>query len=156
MHGVKQFNMATKEMEVKVAKATTGALRANQNLIKTNVRRNLRNPPRWTQRGHSPKYGTPAFKVSDKQENNPRSGGPGRLTGDLYEGIRSKRTPRIDAKGQVSGWVGVRNRVNNPFKARLEQKYPYFAPAVETSAPLMRETYAKGWTKSMSKTGGIL
>jgi hypothetical protein len=50
----------------------------------------------------------------------------------------------------------VRKRVNNPFKAKLEQKYPYFAPAVETSAPLMRATYEKGWAKSMSKTGGIL
>ena len=155
MKGVKQFDAATKEMEKKVAKATTSALRSNQNLIKTNVRRNLRNPPRWTQRGHSPKYRTPAFRASDKQENNPRSGGPGRLTGELYEGIRSKRIPRVDSKGEVKGWVAVRNRVNNPFKAKLEQKYPYFAPAVETSAPLMRATYEKGWAKSMSKTGGI-
>jgi hypothetical protein len=156
IHGVKSINHAIDETTAQVGKATTGALRANQNLLKTKIRKNLRNPPRWNQRGASEKYKTPAFKLEGAPRHSPRSGGPGRFSGELYEGVKSKRTPRVDALGNAKGWVAIGKRANNVKKGKLERDHPYFAPAVVEAEPLMAATYDKGWAKAIKKSGGFL
>lgn len=153
------------EIDKKVDRATLVGVRENQNLIKKNIRRNLRGKPRWGQRGASSTYGTPAFKIEGftkredshghKVPNEPREGTPGRFSGALYAGVKSRRIPKQQLDGSTMGWVKIGNRLNNVKKGKLELKYPYFAPAVTESVPEVSATYEKGWEKAMKKSGGF-
>jgi len=155
--GVKEFRQATQEVESRLDKATIAALRANQNKIKTAVKRNLRGAPRWTERGKSRVYSEGfQFPNTKGQHHFPRSGGPGKFSGDLLRGVGGvKRPTKIDS-GTWIGGVGIGKKVNRFKKGTLERKFPYFRPAVLKVEPQIRSTYEKAWAKSISKQGGIL
>ena len=156
---------ALNDIDKKVKKATMAGVRENQNVIKKNIRRKLRGKPRWGQRGASPKYGTPAFKVEGFTKrkdshghsvaNEPRSGTPGKFSGALYGGVKSRRIPKWMGENGVSGWVKIGNRENNVKKGKLELKFPYFAPAVKESQPEVSANFEKGWSKAITKSGGF-
>jgi len=154
--GIDEFNSVTKDIELRVDKATLGALRANQNKLKTAVRANLRGAPRWTQKGNNritgKNYQVPG---TTGQHNNARSGFPGRMTGVLYKGVGSVRKPK-NINGTLYGGVGIGANPNNVKKGTLEKKFPYFRPAVEKVEPEMLAIYEKGWDSAISRMGGIL
>jgi hypothetical protein len=152
--GFKDWDKATTEIERNVDKATLGALRENQRILKAAVRKNLSGRPRWTQRGASRATGE-AVKVEGPRHS-PRDGGPGQLTGLLRKGVGGVRRPRHMGNDLVGG-VGVKGSPVNNFKKRtLEAKYPYFRPAVEATEPKMAAAFNKGWDKAINKMGGIL
>jgi len=157
--GVNEFKSVTKEIETRVDKATLAALRVNQNKLKTAIRKNLRGAPRWTERGYSKRTGA-HFQLpgTTGQHNNPRGGGPGRMTGMLYKGVGAKK-PEMVGNSWVGG-VGVAGKkylaVNNFKKTTLEAKFPYFKPAVQSVEPTMAANYEKGWDSAINKMGGIL
>jgi len=157
-HGVKAFKDATHETELRVDKATIGALKENQRILKLAVRRNLRGAPRWNQRGTSKVYPN-AVKIMNMMHNEPRSGPPGRFSGLLYRGVGGVRRPK-KIVGVWVGGVGVAGgkhmKENNFKKNTLEAKYPYFAPAVKATEPKMPAAYEKGWAKAVNKQGGLI
>jgi hypothetical protein len=153
-HGVDNFKKATHETELRVDKATIGALKENQRILKLAVRRNLRGAPRWNQRGKSSVYNT-EYKVMNMGRNEPRSGPPGRFSGILYGGVGGVKRPK-KIVGVWIGGVGVGGKLNNFKKSTLEAKYPYFAPAVKATEPKMPAAYEKGWAKAVSKQGGLI
>jgi len=156
---------ALNDIDKKVKKATMAGVRENQNVIKKNIRRKLRGKPRWGRRGPSTKYGLPAYeiegfpKTKDSKGRNvahaPRSGPPGKFSGDLYAGVKSRRIPKWMGEEGVMGWVKIGNRANNVKKGKLEKDFPYFAPAVEESQPEVKATFEKGWSKAITKSGGL-
>jgi hypothetical protein len=154
--GIKEFNTVTEEIQSRVDKATLGALRANQNKLKSAVRSNLRGAPRWTQKGNNritgKNYQVPG---TTGQHNNARSGFPGRMTGVLYKGVGSVKKPKV-INGTYFGGVGIGAMPNNVKKGTLEKKFPYFRPAVEKVEPEMLAIYEKGWDSAISRMGGIL
>lgn len=154
-HGVKEFKQATHETEIRVDKATIGALKENQRILKLAVRRNLRGAPRWNQRGKSEKTG-PEVRVQGMTARNiPRDGPPGRMSGVLYRGVGGVKRPK-KVIGVWVGGVGVGGKLNNFKKGTLEEKYPYFAPAVKATEPKMPAAYEKGWAKAINKQGGLI
>lgn len=143
----------TERIEANVERATWMAVKENQRILKLAIRRNLRGAPRWNQRGA---WGTvPAVRV-EGPTNAPRSGGPGRFTGDLYRGVGGKKRPLIMPGGTVVGGVGVGGKINNLKKRKLEEEFPYFKPAVKLTEPKMALAYEKGWGKAVNKMGGII
>lgn len=154
--GVKEFNSVTEKIEGNVNKATLAALRVNQNRLKTAVRKNLRGAPRWTQKGANKitgkNYQVPGTKG---QQNMPRSGGPGKMTGVLYAGVGSVKKPK-NINGTYIGGVGIGAAPNNVKKRTLEAKFPYFRPAVESVEPTMVENFEKGWNAAIARSGGII
>ena len=155
VHGVKEFNAVTREIEARVDKATLAALRVNQNKLKTAVRKNLRGTPRWTQKGANRVTGR-NYQVpgTTGQHNSPRSGAPGKMTGVLYGGVGSAK-PKLIGNTWVGG-VGIGAAPNNVKKKPLEAKFPYFRPAVEAVEPTMLANYEKGWDAAISRMGGII
>ena len=143
----------TEAIQTRVEKATWFAVKENQRILKLAIRRNLRGKPRWNQRGASGSI--PGFKVPGPRHA-PRSGGPGRFTGDLYRGVGGKKRPLFEPGGTVVGGVGVGGKINNLKKGTLEKKFPYFKPAVEATEPKMAQAYQKGWDKAINKMGGII
>ena len=154
VHGRDRFNAATHETELRVDKATISALRANQRIIKAAVKKNLKGPPRWNQRGKSSVYKT-EFKVMNMGRNEPRSGPPGLFSGILYGGVGGVKRPK-KIVGVWVGGVGVGGKLNNFKKSTLEAKYPYFAPAVKSVEPRMPGTYEKAWARAVNKQGGLI
>jgi len=155
--GGKEFNHAIKELDSRIAKATIVGMRENQNLLKRVVKKNLNGKPRSNWRGHM-------FNGRAIYEHNihytslpssaPRSGGPGKFTGALRNGVGSQR-PRADATGTVTGGVGVGGKINNFKKHRLEKKFPYFAPAVAEASSKFVPNFEKGWAKAIDRMGGL-
>jgi hypothetical protein len=143
----KKFDAATRELERVERRATVYAIRKAQNVLKTEVRRNLRGAPRWGHRGTSRIYSEPVNKGFG---NKPRSGPPGRFSGALYKGIGSKRRINKVGKNYVGG-VGIGGAVNNLKKGRLEADLPYFAPAYRTALPKMRSIYLDKWGEGLRK-----
>jgi len=151
--GAKSAMKETEEMDLRVQKATWFAVKENQRILKLAIRRNLRGAPRWNQRGAWEKV--PAVKL-DGPTNAPRSGGPGKFTGALYRGVGGKKRPMIMPNGTVVGGVGIGGNINNLKKRPLEEKFPYFKPAVKATEPKMAQGYQKGWDKAVKKMGGII
>lgn len=154
--GVKEFRQSTREIESIVDKATLATLRRIQNKIKLEVRRNLRGAPRWTERAGKAHGDTFQVEGTTGQHHFPRSGGPGRMTGDLYRGVGAVRRPIKVDSGTWIGGVGVGKNINHFKKGTLEKKFPYFRPAVLKVQPEIRALYEKAWDKSIHKQGGIL
>lgn len=154
--GVKEFNSTTKEIEDRVDKATLASLKAVQNKMKTAVRKNLRGAPRWSQKGNN-KVTAGNYQVpgTTGQRNSPRSGGPGRMTGTLYKGVGSVRKPK-QLNGYFEGGVGIGAAPNNVKKGVLEEKFPYFKPAIDSVEPEVLKIYEAGWAKATDRMGGII
>lgn len=132
--------------------ATVGAVRAVQNLAKSRVRSRLRGKPRWSHRGASSRTG-PEVNL-DGPKNSPRSGGPGRFTGQLASGVSGMKRPRTGVEG-VRGavWMG-KGGVRNLYKWRLEKDHPYFAPAVKAMEPQVAPIWEKAWKKVIDRRQG--
>jgi hypothetical protein len=156
-HGGKEFNYAIKDLDSRIAKATVQGMRENQNLLKRVIKKNLNGKPRSNWRGHM-FHGRAIYEHNvyypDLPASAPRSGGPGKFTGALQNGVGSQR-PRVDATGTVTGGVGVGGKVNNFKKYKLETKFPYFAPAVEEASPKFVPNFEKGWAKAIERMGGL-
>jgi len=156
-HGTKEFDKSIKDLDKRIASATVAGMRENQNLLKRTVRKNLNGKPRSNWRGkmfRGRQIYDHSIKYKDLPDSAPRSGGPGKFTGALRNGVGSKR-PLADAVGNVTGGVGVGGKINNFKKHRLERKFPYFAPAVEEASPKFTATYEKGWAKAIDRMGGL-
>lgn len=129
-------------------KATLAALRANQNLLKREVRKGLRGGPRWGHRGKSSRTGA---AVDLGFGHHPRGGGPGKLTGALLGGVGSVRRPKRTADHGYVGGVGVGGNINNLKKGPLEARFPYFEPAFRRAYPKFAPTWEKAWAKAIHK-----
>jgi hypothetical protein len=147
--GVRDLEKELDAIVVRADKATLAGLRANQNLIKRAVRKNLRGgAPRWGQRGASSRTGP---EVIVGGGHNPRDGGPGVFVGDMVKGVGGVRRPKRTADEGWQGGVGIGRNINNLKKGRLELRFPFFAPAVKSSTPKFRETFEKAWSKAIHK-----
>lgn len=129
--------------------ATKSAVRAVQNLGKSRVRSRLRGQPRWGHRGASSRTGP---EVNLGFTFNPRSGGPGRFTGQLSSGVSGMKQPRSAGDGAFRGavWVG-KGGVRNLYKWRLEQEYPYFEPAIKGMEPKVAQVWEKAWKRVIDR-----
>lgn len=152
--GPSKFNSVTKDIENNVHKATVAGIKANQRVIVAAIRANLKGEPRWSQHGKNRVTGN-NFQVqgTQGQHNSPRSGGPGRMTGDLYKGVGGVKKPRKES-GTWYGGVGVGKMENNVKKGVWEAKFPYFKPAIEKALPKLAGRFDKDWDKAIHKMGG--
>jgi len=155
VRGVRKFTAATEEVERNVDFATIKGLKAQQTLVKREVRKNLRGAPRWTERGKSKIYSTTWRITPGGNTNNPRSGGPGKFSGALLGGVGGVRRPKKLLDVFIGG-VGVGGNVNNLKKHTLEREFPYFKPAVEKAEPKMSKVWEKAWGNAVERRGGLL
>lgn len=131
--------------------ATLAAVKASANLMKSRVRSRLRGKPRWSHRGASSRTG--AAVDLGGPAHSPRSGGPGRFTGQLAQSVRSSRRPRRTAEGyDTAVFMGGRKTpVTNLYKGRQEKKYPYFAPGIKTAEPQIAVVWEKAWKRVIDR-----
>ena len=160
MHGVKEFNIATDQIQKNVNKATATGIRKNQSMLKYALKKTLSGSPRSNQRGKSRVY-SESIKIEGASKPSSRSGAPGMFSGLMRSGVKSTRARTSpdgnDSVGAVfmKGGRGIYSP--NNFKNHIyEAKFPYFAPTVEATIPRMSEAFDKGWAKAISKMEGGL
>ncbi len=135
-----------RKIDLKVDLATLAALKKMQSVAKKNIRSRLRGRPRWDRRGASGRTGAEVnLNLSPHMVR--KGGGPGRLTGTLSRGVGGVKKPKPIPGGGFKGGVGVGIRVTNLYKRQLEEKYPYFYPAIKKTeleaGPIWEAAYSK-------------
>jgi hypothetical protein len=138
-------------MQKRVDKATIAAVKRVQTMTKTSVKGQMRGRPRWNHRGKSARTG-PNVTIPELARNNPRSGGPGKLTGELIKSIKQSKRPRKTKDG-YSGvvWSGGVGAATNLYKAKTEKIAPYFKPGVDKATPKMPAVWETAWGKAINK-----
>jgi hypothetical protein len=152
LEGVEAAKKDLKRFEADGAAATVASVRAVQNLAKARVRSRLRGKPRWSHRGASSRTGA-AVNLGGPAHS-PRSGSPGRFTGQLSTGVSGMKRPRLRMAGEVEGavWMG-KGSVRNLYKWKLEEQHPYFEPAVRGMEPLVAAVWEKAWRRVIERRG---
>jgi hypothetical protein len=136
-------------MQREVDRNTVFALKKVQQITKQSVRSNMRGRPRWDHRGKTKDREGVSLGLNPHVVR--KSGGPGRLTGDLYKSIRGSRNARrtlgtfsaVVMSGGKFGW-------QNMYKGEVENKYPFFRPGVAKAEGKMPAVWAAAWAKATS------
>lgn len=140
------------KLEAAISASSKTATNAVSRKMRTQIRRNLNGKPRWNHRGAG--QGLGSITVAGPKHT-PRSGGPGKLTGELREGV-GIRKPKLRGAGQWVGGVGVGGKQDhrrNFLKRPLEARYPFFWPGVQKVAPQAEAIYAAAWAKAAKRRG---
>lgn len=136
-------------MDARVDAATVAALKKMQAEAKKNIRSQMRGRPRWDHRGASSRTGE-AVDLNLSPHHQPRSGGPGRLTGMLSRHVGGKR--HIDKRGaEWVGGVGAGGGVTNLYRARVEARYPYVEPGVKATERKAKEIWPLAWERALRR-----
>lgn len=136
-------------MDVRVDAATLAALKAMQREAKKNIRSRMRGRPRWDHRGASERTGEDV-SLNLSPHHVTRSGGPGRLTGQLYRHVGGIRRPRRVGR-EFHGGVGVGGGVTNLYKHDVEERYPFIAPGVKATEKKAAELWPKFWDRAVHR-----
>lgn len=156
LHGAKEVTNEFGRMAVRVDRATVAATRAVQRKLIGAIKGELRGAPRWNHRGRSRIYST-QVTLTGKPVHAARGGPPGKFTGDLIRGVGGRKK-LIAIGGHVTGGVGIggaRIPQNNLKKRKLEERYPYFEPAVRRVEPELAAIYTAAWDKALMRRGGL-
>lgn len=153
--GVREVGVALTEMDVAVNEATRLTVRRATRYTKGRIKGSMRGRPRWGHKGADPVTGQPAVHTGRVPDHINRTGGPGRLTGDLSRSIRNSRRPRPEGAGAWSAVVmaGGNDGYQNRYKATVEAKTPYFKPGVEKSSPKIRAMFEGSWAAATNGKG---
>jgi hypothetical protein len=129
--------------------ATVSALKATQNLAKKNIRSKMRGRPRWDQRGKSRVY-TTSVNLNLTPHHVSKGGGPGKFTGHLSRAVGGVKKPKKTLGGFKGGvGVGGTRSTTNMYRGKVEGKYPYFKPGVESASKGMEAIWMKSWDKAI-------
>ncbi|RJQ68077.1 hypothetical protein D5S17_32765 [Pseudonocardiaceae bacterium YIM PH 21723] len=156
VHGAEKLRADLTQMTRNADRATIAATKKVQNKVKAAVRKNLNGRPRWNHRGKSAIFAE-QVNIPGAPRNSPRSGGPGKFTGDLRRGVGGRRR-LVSLGGRVVGGVGVGGGgipQNNLKKADLEDKYPFFAPGYRSVQTELPAIYAAAWEAAVLRMGGL-
>lgn len=150
--GVREIEAKLGEMQVASNEGTRVALRQATRYTKRRIKGGMRGRPRWGHKGPDKATGAPAVNTGRVPDHINRSGGPGRLTGDLSRSIRNSRRPRPEGIGRFSAVVmaGGEDGYQNRYKATVEKTTPYFKPGVEKAKPKVREFFEGAWAASVN------
>lgn len=146
IYGLRELEAGLDRMSHDIDRATVAALKATQNLAKKSIRAGMRGRPRWDHRGPSARTG-PGVYLNLNPPHSPRSGGPGRLSGNLAKGVGGVRKPR-KTLGGFQGGVGVGGGSRNLYKKITEGRYPYVKPGVDKVEKQFPEIWMKAWNKA--------
>lgn len=157
IHGVRAAQAELTAMDKRVDAATIAALKKVQSLARARIRSRLRGRARWNHRGQAtqgPWTFVPGFDLpGSRTVHISRAGGPGRFTGTLNSDVKASRKPRREGKGTYTAVVMMGSKTSpiaNVYKRRLEAKYPYFAPGVNSAEPLMPAVWEAAWAKAIA------
>lgn len=132
-------------MDLRVDAATRAALKTMQGAAKKNVRSRMRGRPRWDHRGASSRTGA-AVDLNLSPHHVRRSGGPGRLTGQLSRHVGGARIHQIGR--EFHGGVGVGGGVTNLYRGKVEAAYPFFGPGVKATEAKAEALWEAAWAKA--------
>lgn len=150
MSGASELSATLLSAPAIARRGSIAGTKAAQKILINAVRKNLNGPPRWGHRGKSRIY---SENVDiGKQRGGAGGGMPGKFTGALRRGVGGKRAPIVVGPAVIGG-VGVGGRTNNLKKGNLENRFPYFAPAVNSSRDSVRMAYAAAWGAALAKIG---
>jgi len=149
IEGVPELRAALDRMGRQIDVATVSALKATQNLAKKNIRSKMRGRPRWDQRGRSRVYSS-SVNLNLTPHHISKGGGPGKFTGHLSRAVGSVKKPK-KVPGGFSGGVGVGGprSSTNLYRGKVEAKYAYFKPGVESASKGMEAIWMKAWDKAI-------
>lgn len=150
--GVGEVGAAIEKMQLASDEATRVALGKATAYTKRRIKGGMRGAPRWASKGTDPESGSPAFSLGRKPDHIPRSGGPGQLTGELFQSIRKSKKAR---RTGVAGWTqvvmaGGRGGYQNRYKAEIESRYPYFKPGVDKASPKVHGFFEGAWAAAVN------
>lgn len=152
IEGGREARAALVAMDRRVDLATLQALKKVTALGRTSVRSGMRGRPRWDRRGAG--AGGPAVNLGLSPHHVTKSGGPGKLTGTLYNSVKKSRKPRPTVGGGSAvvfmGGAKAHPEVNW-YKRELEAKFPYFEPGIKKAEPKMPAVWNAAWAKATSK-----
>lgn len=149
--GGKEAQAALVAMDRRVDLATLSALGKVTAIARTSIRGGMRGRPRWDRRGAG--RGGPAVNLNLSPHHVTKGGGPGKLTGSLYNSVKKSRKPRPTVGGgSAVVFVGTQARPQvNFYKGETETKFPYFEPGIKKATPKMPAVWNAAWAKATSK-----
>lgn len=133
-------------MDLRVDAATRAALKTMQSAAKRNIRSRMRGRPRWDHRGASSRTGA-EVDLNLSPHHVRRTGGPGRLTGELSRHVGGVRRIRQVGR-EFHGGVGAGGGVTNLYRRRVEAAYPYFEPGVKATEAKSEALWEAAWAKA--------
>jgi hypothetical protein len=150
--GTKELNAVIRKVQRKVDVGTKYALKKVQGVAKTSIKSRMRGRPRWDHRGASSNTGQGVNLMLNPKVVK-KSGGPGKLTGDLARSIRGSKVPRSAGPGAYSAVVmsGGQKGYQNNYKGATEAKYPFFAPGIKNAEPKMPAIWEAAWAKASAR-----
>jgi len=147
LHGADELTAALRSLDsAMLAGARAGVTAAGRELVRT-TRAQMGGDPRWSRRG--PGRTGPAVDTGRRPIHIPQSGGPGVLTGNLR-----KRMHQVKPKQDPIGWSGKVSAMGgeqNLYAARIEQKFPFLAPALKKAEPAMAAAMESAWAKRIAR-----
>lgn len=153
LFGVEELTRKFAAMERAGERAVVSAVRKCERTIVTSIRKQLGGEPRWGYRGKSDVY---SESVKKGFRHRPRSGPPGKFTGDLRKGIGGRKKIPVIA-GEAHGGVGVggpkRLRQNNFKKNTLERRFPYVRPGFEAVKDQLPAHFSAAIDAALTKVG---
>lgn len=147
--GGRELRTELTRMDARVEVATVAGLKAMQAAAKRNIRSKMRGRARWDHRGASDRTGD-AVDLYLSPHHSTRTGGPGKLTGELYRGVGAVKRPKKRGSTWVGG-VGVGGRVTNLYKRQVEGKFPFVAPGVKKTEAEAGPIWSKAWGKAIKR-----
>lgn len=149
-HGADLAAAELAAMQKRVDRATIAAVKRVQTVTKTAVKGQMRGRPRWNHRGKSARTGD-KVTLPEIPRHSPRSGGPGRMTGDLMKSISASKRPRKLPDGYSGVVWSSKAGATNLYKGKVEKTAPYFKPGIEKATPKMPAVWEVAWGKAINK-----
>lgn len=151
VRGVDECISAVEEMQAAVDAATLAGLKTAQKIAKKSVKAGMRGRPRWNHRGKIGEgKGGEAVTLSQYPSHSTRSGGPGRLTGNLSRAVGTVKRPKRNVTGTYSGGIGAGgpSSITNIYRKEVNKDYPYIKPGVDKAQPKIQAAYEELWAKA--------
>jgi hypothetical protein len=148
--GINEAQAAIDAMEKRVDLATLRALKKAQAVAKISVRSGMRGRPRWDRRGAIAGGREPAVNLNLTPHHVSRSGGPGKLTGQLSAAVGVMKRPKKLGPASYEGGIGAggKHSITRIYRKEVEARAPYIAPGVAKAEPKMGEVYKLEWAKA--------
>jgi hypothetical protein len=152
VHGGNELVAALRDLERAGDRGAKAGIRAGGRELVKLTKQQIAGPPRWSRRGKG--ITGDAVDVHRTPVHVERSGGPGRLTGELRKNVHACKVRRdpLGWNGKVSAMGGKHPAgAQNVYAPLVEKAYPFLKPALERFEPIAPALFERAWAEQIGK-----